>query len=166
MVTSVAVGDVDADGMREVVVGNTLELIVAGFSPTISAEWRASSEPYPSGKFSGGALARIGAGTTRLMFSTAHTRYATLGMCAIALDASTGTLEYGRVFDNLPSTPSPIDVVDYDGDSVDELFLGSIDPTNGNFFAYDFVTRSIELAVAFHVAGRDSACGREWRRLP
>lgn len=150
-VTSIAVGDVDGDSAAEVVWGAGVgssgddDFVIAGFSPTISVEWQSSSQPYPDGPFYGGALARIGAGDERLMFMTLRTQSGYDGSRVIALDPATGELEFGRQLGNNASYARGLDVVDYDHDNLDELFLGvGVMGYDSSWSVYDFATDSIE----------------------
>ncbi|HWK49567.1 MAG TPA: VCBS repeat-containing protein, partial [Steroidobacter sp.] len=146
-VTSIAVGDVDADGANEVVWGTGEsssgrdDFVIAGFTPAISVKWQSSSMPTITGITYGGALARIGAGATRLMFSAATDFGSDSGVRAIAFTPMTGALEFSNAIGGNGSNSPPLTVVDYDNDGIDELFFGS---SHGYFGAYDFAARSIE----------------------
>lgn len=150
-VTSIAVGDVDNDGVKEVVWGSGAtssgrdDFVVAGFTPTISVKWQSSSGPQLDGGFYGGALARIGAGASRLMFASPSTNSGYAGTRAIALDPLTGEIEVSasELGSNWAGARA-FDVADYDNDNVDELFLGTAALYNGYFAAYDFAADSIE----------------------
>jgi hypothetical protein len=145
-VSSIAVGDVDADGTNEVVWGAGMstslrdQIVIAGFTPAISVKWQSVSVPELTGPFSGGELARIGAGATRLMFSVSRSDSFS-GMRAIALTPMTGEVESSASLDiGGTSSPAAIAVADYDNDNVDELFMGGID----GFSIYDLATESVE----------------------
>lgn len=149
-VTSIAVGNVDSDSAPEVVWGvgwnssGRDDFVIAGFSPAASVEWQSTSQPTADGPFYGGALARIGAGETRLMFMTPKTESSYGGMRAIALDSAAGTLAYSRDIGSNWLTSRAIDLVDYDNDGVDELFLGTSVFRQGHFCVYDIATDTIE----------------------
>jgi hypothetical protein len=120
------------------------DVVVAGFTPAISAEWQASSLPDPDGPYYGGALARIGGGAGRLIFMTPETQATYGGMRALALDPVADTLEFSREIGSNWLASRAIDVVDYDNDNVDELFLGSSESQGGYFAVYDFATDTVE----------------------
>jgi hypothetical protein len=150
-VTSIAVGDVDNDGVKEVVWGSGAsssgrdDFVVAGFTPTISVKWHSWSEPQLDGRFYGGALARIGAGASRLMFVAPSTNSGYAGMRAVALDPATGEIEISAT--ELGSNwagAHGVAVADYDNDNVDELLLGTANLYSGYFAAYDFAADSVE----------------------
>jgi hypothetical protein len=140
-VTSIAVGDLDADGASEIAWGTGWsssgedDFVVAGFTPSISVKWQLSNLPTVAGPFRGGALARIGGGASRLMFGTP--------LRPVALNPASGRIEIGS-----PATGSlganSIDVADYDNDNIDELLLGTSASYDGFFVAYDFAADSIE----------------------
>jgi len=148
-VTSIAVGNVDGDSAPEVVWGvgwnssGRDDFVIAGFSPTARVEWQSTSQPTADGPFYGGALARIGAGDTRLMFMTPKTESSYAGTRAIALDSAAGTLAYSRDIGSNWLSSRGIDLVDYDNDNIDELFLGT-SVRQGHFSIYDFATDTIE----------------------
>jgi len=154
-ISSIAVGDVDADGTNEVVWGAGFgdsghdNFVIAGFTPAISVKWQSISRPTISGIFFGGGLTRIGGGATRLMFSattdvdgfTTDPRYAP-GARAIALTPMTGEVEISnRIGFNWSGVAAAFTVADYDNDNIDELFIGDPD---GYFSAYDFAAGSVE----------------------
>jgi hypothetical protein len=154
-VTSIAVGDVDADGINEIVWGSGAsssgrdDFVIAGFTPAISVKWQSSSLPTVSGIIYGGGLARIGGGATRLMFSaatdvggfTTDERYAP-GARALALTPMTGTVDFSdRIGSDWSGLLAAFAVADYDNDGIDELIIG--DP-NGFFAAYDVAAGSFE----------------------
>jgi hypothetical protein len=150
-VTSIAVGNVDADSTPEVVWGvganssGRDDFVIAGFSPAISIEWQSSSQPYPDGPFYGAALARIGGGASRLMFMTPRSESSYGGMRALALDPATGTFEFSRDLGSNWLSSRAFEVVDVDNDSVDELVVGSSTNSRFGYFSiYDFASDSIE----------------------
>lgn len=149
-VSSIAVGDVDADGTNEVVWGTGSsttgrdQIVIAGFTPTISLKWRSNEIPELDGPFHGGELARIGAGATRLMFSTPRSDSDYSGTRAVALSPVTGEVEASDELGDGSGVPAAITVADYDHDDIDELFIGMTDTYDGNFGAYDFAARSLE----------------------
>ena len=149
-VSSITVGNVDADSAPEIVWGEgdensgDDELVIAGFSPVIGVEWTSSSQPYPDGFFYGGALARIGGGAERLMFMTPRTQAGLGPMRTIALDPAAGTLEFGRqIGATNASYARAIETVDYNNDGIDELFLGSTQTYDGFWAVYDLATDAI-----------------------
>jgi hypothetical protein len=144
-VSSIAVGDVDNDGTKDVVWGSGAwaggdDLIVASFNPAISIRWNSANDPQFSGSFYGGALARIGGGTSRLIFTAPQTNVGSTGMRAIALDPSTGKLEFSNEIGNNWGYGRGFDIADYDLDDVDELFIGTANYYDGYFAVYDFAT--------------------------
>lgn len=149
-VSSIAVGDFDDDGTNEVVWGTGSsttgrdQIVIAGFTPTISVKWQSNGIPVLDGPFHGGELARIGGGATRLMFSTPRTDSDYSGTRAIALTPMTGEVEFSDELGDGSGVPAAITVADYDHDDIDELFIGMADRYNGNFGVYDFAARSVE----------------------
>jgi len=148
-VSSIAVGDVTGDGAIDIVWGSGAsssgrdDLVVAGFTPTISVEWKSSVEPQLDGEFLGGALARIGGGTKRLMFRTSSTNSGYNGARALSLDPATGALAFTNEIGPNYGYSRGFDVADIDLDSVDELLMGVADST-GSIVAYDFNAAAIE----------------------
>ncbi len=149
-VTSIAVGDVDADGASEIVWGTGAsssgrdEIVVAGFTPALSVKWQSSSVGELNGPFYGGELARIGAGATRLMFAVARSDSGYSGTRAIALTPMTGEVESSDEIGTNWAGSAAIAVADYDHDNIDELFLGTANFYAGYFAAYDFAAKSVE----------------------
>jgi hypothetical protein len=149
-VTSIAVGDVDADGVSEVVWGSGAtssgadDFVIAGFAPTLEVKWQSSVEPQLDGPFHGGALARIGGGASRLMFVTPSTNSGYGGLRAIGLNPTTAELEVSTEIGTNWGAASGADVADYDNDGVDELFIGSASTYDGFFAAYDFAAGILE----------------------
>jgi len=149
-VSSIAVGDVDGDGTNEVVWGTGSsttgrdQIVIAGFTPTISVKWQSNGIPVLDGPFHGGELARIGGGATRLMFSTPRTDSDHSGTRAIALTPVTGEVEFSDELGDGSGVPAAITVADYDQDDIDELFIGMADRYNGSFGVYDFAAKSME----------------------
>lgn len=149
-VTSIAVGNIDANAGNEVVWGTGAtssgrdDFVVAGFTPVISVKWQASEEAQLDGPFLGGALARIGGGASRLMFDSPSTNSGYAGMRAIALHPTTGALELSDEVGSNWARAQALDVADYDNDGVDELFIGTANLYDGFFAVYDFAANSIE----------------------
>ena len=149
-VTSIAVGNVDAAAGNEVVWGTGAtssgrdDFVVAGFTPNISVKWKSSVEPQIDGPFFGGALARIGAGASRLMFVSPTSNSGYGGMRAIGLHPTTGELELSDQIGTNWARASALDIADYDNDGVDELFVGTASLYDGYFAAYDFAADTVE----------------------
>ncbi len=114
------------------------DIVVASFTPTISIKWSTQNSPQLDGVFYGGALARIGGGASRIMYMTPMTDSAYDGMRAVALDPTTNTLSVSSQIGTNWAFGRGFDVVDYDHDNIDELFIGTATLYNGYFTAYDF----------------------------
>lgn len=149
-VSSIAVGDVDNDGVTEIVWGSGAsssgrdKIVVAGFTPAISVEWLSDGVGELNGPFYGGALARIGAGTSRLMFSVARSDSGYSGTRVVALTPMSGEVESTDVIGTNWAGSAAFAVADYDNDNIDELFIGTADLYDSYFAAYDFAARSVE----------------------
>ncbi len=149
-VTSIAVGNVDANAGNEVVWGTGAtssgpdDFVVAGFTPAISVKWQSSEQAQLDSPFFGGMLARIGAGASRLMFASPSTNSGYAGLRAIALHPTTGELELSDEVGSNWARASAFDVADYDNDGIDELFIGTASLYDGYFAVYDFAANAIE----------------------
>jgi len=149
-VTSIAVGDVDGGVGNEVVWGTGAtssgrdDFVIAGFTPSISVKWQSSEQAEIDGPFFGGALARVGAGASRLMFIAPMTNSGYAGMRAIGLHPTTGELELSAEIGTNWARAGAMDVADYDNDGVDELFVSTANYYDGYFAAYDFAANALE----------------------
>jgi hypothetical protein len=150
-VAAIQVGNVDADPAMEVIwdAGYTSSgadvFVVAEFAApaTLALQWTSESVGEFDGPFVGGALARIAPATSRLMFVSPTTESGYGGARLFALDASGGTAPSPQVSNNYYATTS-LDVADFDGDSIDEVFLSSSNGYEPYFQAYDFQSGTTE----------------------
>jgi hypothetical protein len=149
-VSSIAVGDVDDDGTNEVVWGAGAgssgrdDFVIAGFTPTISVKWQSDTVPQIDGAFYGGALARVGGGVSRLMFSTLSSDSGYSGVRAIALTPMTGEVDASPQIDYNWTTPLALDIADVDNDNIDELLVGKQDYSSSHFATYDIDSWTVE----------------------
>jgi hypothetical protein len=136
-VSSIASGDPDGDGARELVfgagVGSGLDelLVVASVAPRLAAEWTNAPDGNVGGPFFGAQLARLAPGRRELLYSS--------GQKLFALDPSSGGVERsagdpGRI----------LAVADYDGDGVDEALVAH----DAQYSVHDVATGTAEAAVA------------------
>ncbi len=144
-VTAIDFGDLDGDGMKEFIWGTDASssgpdsVVVAGRNPSIVVEWINDQPKQLSGIFTGGQLAAIGPGQSRLIFGTGSTDNGYEGARLLALDPTSGELkisasEIGTNWAHMLN----IDPVDYDADGLDEIFIGTADLYDGYMSAYDF----------------------------
>ena len=144
-VSAIQVGNVDADPAIEVIwdagyTSSGADVFVVGefASPsTLAVQWSSATVGEFDGPFVGGALARIAPSTSRLMFVSPTTESGYGGARLFALDLSGGTSPSPQISNNFYATTS-LDVADFDGDSIDEIFLSSSTFYDPYFQAYDF----------------------------
>jgi hypothetical protein len=139
-----ALGDLDSDGEPELVWGTGLagsrdSLVVAGLTPA-AVKWRSTDEPQISGGFFGGARANIAPGQSPLVFAPRRANGGASGVRIIALNPVSGIYALGNEIGAAGSLAADLDVVDYDGDTVDELFVCGTTLGNSFFVAYDLAT--------------------------
>lgn len=145
-VTSIGAGDVDGDGKVEFVWGSGASssgsdvLVIAGLNPAIAVEWTNRDPEQLDGPFHGSRPARLGVGTTALVFATPQTDSGYGGSRLVAFDPATGGLTVSGQVGSYSSSGAALAPADYDRDGVDELFVAA----SNQLLAYDFAARAID----------------------
>jgi hypothetical protein len=146
-VRSLAVGDVDGDGNRELVWSagfGTSVIGVASLAANPAIEWSESDLVSNTGLFTGGAWATLAPGTKRLIYDVP--RLGDLGQNRfVSLDPATGRVAVSAA--NLEvsfGTEPDVAVVDYDHDGIDEAFLLHDRTYDLRLTAYDVAAGQIE----------------------
>jgi len=147
---ALTVADLDGDGQAELVWddgGSTTgedSLLVGGpLSAQLSVRWLTSGPAQLDGPMRGGALARIGGGETRLVFQSVETDSGYSGSRLVLLDPATGGLTTSDELGSNWSGAGGLALADYDGDGVDEVFLGTASLYDGYFAAWDPATGQV-----------------------
>jgi hypothetical protein len=144
-VSAIGVGDLDHNdgGKLEFLWGTGAsssgadKLIVAGRNPAIEVEWTNTDPVQLDGPFVGGELA----GTTTVadapLYATAATDSGYAGSRLVRMDPTTGDLDVSKELGQLWQGVAALTVVDYDGDGVDEAFVGTGQFYDAYLTAYD-----------------------------
>ena len=142
-VTAIGVGDVDGDGAYEFVWGSGASssgedsFVIAGLNPGIAVEWTNVNPNELDGPFLGGRLARLGGGTTRLVYAATSTNSGYDGTRLVLLDPATGLWQTGSEIGSNWNRRAALDVADVDGDGVDEVLLETANLYDGYFTSWD-----------------------------
>jgi hypothetical protein len=149
-VTSIGVGDVDADGQIELVWGSGMtssgpdSFVVAGRNPTLAVEWTNADPLQLDGPFRGGALAGGPLDPRAPLFVSLRTESGYGGSRLVRVSGDGGDLEISAEIDTNWSGAGTVDIVDYDNDGVDEAFLATNALYSGLFAVYDFFGATTE----------------------
>jgi hypothetical protein len=91
----------------------------------------------------GGVVMRAGGGAERLAFLSPETNSGYDGSRVVLLDPDSGLLSTSREIGTNWAGSTGLAVADYDGDGVDELFVGSASTYDGFFAAWDPATDTL-----------------------
>jgi hypothetical protein len=148
-VTSLAVADLDGDGALELAWGSGATssgadvFVVAGRNPQIGIEW--ATDVQISGPFVGAEPARTETGgAPALLFEVPETNSGYDGARLVRLDPVTGAVTTSAEIGSNWSSNAAIDVADYDGDGVDEIFVATANLYDGYAVAWDFAAGAAE----------------------
>lgn len=148
---SIATGQFDADTAPEIIAGTGTthnRLVVASLAPGLTLDWSSAARPALTGAFFGGTMATLSPGDRRSVFILPYTDTGYRSSRIVTLDTSGMTSIGNTAFGNNYSGKVAVHPVDYDGDSVDEIFLSSDDGTLGFLAAYSFATDITEWSSA------------------
>ena len=149
-VTSIGVGDVDADGALEFIWGSGASssgadvLVVAGRNPTFAVEWMSENPAQLDGPFTGGALAGGPLDSRAPLFLSTHTNSGYDGARLVRMRADGSGIETSSEIATNWAGGAALDVVDYDNDGIDEAFLATSSLYDGWLGVYDFFAGSLE----------------------
>jgi hypothetical protein len=166
-VTSIAVGDVDGDGLPELVWGSGATssgadvFVVAGpVGPSIAVKWINVNPEQLDGPYVGARFATTAPGSRGLLFEVPTTNSGYDGARLVRLDPATGLLEVSAEIGSNWSDAAALDVADYDHDGVDEALLATADLYAGYFAVHDLARGISEWTSAAGVGtGRAMAHG-------
>jgi hypothetical protein len=144
-VTSLAMGDVDGDGSKELVWGSGSTssgadvLAVASLASPGAIEWTNANPKQLDGPFVGGLLGRTAPGVSRLIYAVPSTNSGYAGTRLLALDPVTGSLGISKEWGSNWSRAASLAVADVTGAGIDRALL-----TTANF--YDGYMTAVDVA--------------------
>ena len=143
-VTAIATGDVNGDGLQEIVWTPNFSLsngsvAISSWTPSAAQLW---TGPLPTldGPFVCAKQAQVSASQSLLIFMTPRTDNAYAGMRIIGLDPATGFFTVSQEVDSNWADVRACDVADVYGNGVDSVLLGTANLYNPYFTAFDFAS--------------------------
>ncbi len=142
-VTSIGVGDLDGDGLAEVVWGSGAVssgadvLAVAGRHPAWAVEWTNLDPRQLDGPFVGAKPARLAGGAVRILYGVPSTDSGYAGYRIASLDPATGAVAVSPEVGSNWSRAGALDAADVDGDGVDEALIATANLYDGYLAAFD-----------------------------
>ncbi len=143
----IATGDIDRDGVTEIVLANSSYyssgmLTVASFAAQLALETQVPPEPTinsplsPAGPFIGGRLVKTSTGSQQIIFGNGVSYYSTPIQLTSINPIQWVAANFSLIA--LPTTAQTtmsLDSDDYDGDGIDELFIGFSGYGSGGYFS-------------------------------
>lgn len=143
-VTSLAVADLDGDGLLELAWGTGAsssgadDLVIAGHGPAMAVAWITGNPSQLEGPFLGAVPARTTAGgAPALLFQTPESNAGYGGSRLVRMDPS-GAVSVSVEIGSNWSRNGALAAADFDGDGVDEAFLATASLYDGYVVAWDF----------------------------
>lgn len=130
-VSSLGAGDLDGDGLAEVVWGSGAGssgpdvLAMAGRHPAWAVEWTNQDPRQLDGPFVGARPARLAGGATRVLYGVPRTDSGYAGYRIVSLDPATGAVAVSPEEGSNWSRAAALDAADVDGDGVDEALIAT-----------------------------------------
>ncbi|HSP18117.1 MAG TPA: FG-GAP-like repeat-containing protein, partial [Myxococcaceae bacterium] len=143
-VSGIGAGDLDGDGVPEIVWGSGLtssgadKLVVAGDDGGIGIKWMSSDPDQLDGPFLGARLARLGGGRKAVVYDVPSTNSGYSGSRLVMLDPTSGTWTTTPELGTNWNRSGALEVADVDGDGVDEAYLGTADLYTGYVGSWSF----------------------------
>jgi hypothetical protein len=146
-VTAIATGDVNGDGLQEIVWTPTFSLTngsptvaISSWTPTATLLWTGPLPLELDGPFVCAKQAQVAAGQSLLMFMAPQTEEGYSGMRVVGLNPTTGFFTVSQQVDTNWAQVRACDVADVHGNGVDSVLLGTAALYNPYFTAFDFLS--------------------------
>ncbi len=147
-VSAIGVGDVDGSGTNSLVFGSDYYssgrdyLDIVKWNATSTRLWEGPTPAQLDGPFYGGALARLGPSSKRLVFMTPGSDSGYGGMRLLAMDPASGALTVSDTIDSNWSHDSAFSVGDVLGTGADQILLGTAKLYDNYFTAFDLASNT------------------------
>lgn len=147
-VSAIGVGDVDGDGVQEVIWGSgsdgsaPVTLAIASWTAPPVVKWKGPNGAVLDGPFVGAKNALVATGVNRTMFATPSTNNGYSGERIIAMDSVTGSLQLSKEIDTNSARDRAFDVGNVLGTGIDSMLIGTATYYTPYFTAYDFASNT------------------------
>jgi hypothetical protein len=146
-VTAIATGDVNGDGLQEIVWTPTFSLTngspsvaISSGMPTATLLWTGPLPTQLDGPFVCAKRGQVSASQSLLIYATAESDEGYAGMRVIGLDPASGFLSVSQQVDSNFGDVQACDVADVYGNGVDSVLLGAANGYTPYFTAFDFAS--------------------------
>jgi hypothetical protein len=146
-VTAIATGDVNGDGLQEIIWTPTFSLTngspsvaISSWTPTATLLWTGPLPIGLDGPFLCAQRGQVSASQSLLIYMTPGTEEGYSGMRVIGLDPTNGLFTVSQQVDSNWSNARACDVADVYGNGVDSVLLGTATLYNPYFTAFDFAS--------------------------